>query len=112
MPSQFTRQVIRIGREQLKILDPIILLILVAMVNHLAWVQAAPKMLLHHKAVLKHVGYQPSSTWVIGCIDKHIVVLINQATTLPISVLLTRVRLGKFTHYPVLAEKLTHARAP
>ena len=92
LPRKRLAKVIRIRRKQFKVLNPIVLLVPVAMVNNLLGIQQSSKVGLHHKAMLKHVSAMLATVRVILAPNKNIAIPVDVTAAFPVRMIWTRSR--------------------
>ena len=74
--------VLSIRREQMKILNPVVLRIPVQVMNHFLRMQESAKVPLHHKPVLAHVAV-PVGLWMLAAKHKPVFSLMKHPPSLP-----------------------------
>lgn len=105
---QLVAEMIRVRREHLQILDPVVGVVSVQVVNHLRRQQVAPKVGLHHKAVLPHIASRVPLTRPAFRVrvrlhpKQDIAVRVHNAAPLPLRVTSSRARPPWLHRDPVL----------
>jgi hypothetical protein len=92
--------------KQLKILNAIIVFHSVLVVNNLRTGQVTPKVLLHHKAMLKNVARVLAGIWMIRAVNLNVTVLVHDPAAFPFWMSFAASWPCPLTLYPVLFANL------
>ncbi len=93
--------------EQHQVFGLIVLTISIHVMDNFLWIQKPAQLFFHHQAVQSDVA-MPVSIGVIFRFHQHITVLVNQATTAPVLVLLAVASAWPLTGDSIASQKVPH----
>jgi hypothetical protein len=100
-------QVLRVRREELQVLDAVVLLVPASVVHHLPGLQVPAQVLLHHEAVLQDVlAPRSSRMWMVRPEQQDVAVLIHDPATAPVRMPRATPRPSSVAADPVLLAQL------